>query len=288
MVPLPAICTPLWSLLIVTLSLLVTGTLLVAGTLFADEGATPWSNHIRSIVVKAVPVIVESGEDWMAQKDYLSCHRVSFTVWSLNRAAENGVSIDFQNAAETSDWATDWKNIANPKNRQDAQREQTLSGESDTAAQLLIGRPRLSADKQAPEWIAIYEDSLISGQQADGSWNAAGQLPLRKRPVAETREVTTMWSLIALATTSKTNIVHKDYFAKASKSLDSGLQGQSTEWRATKLLLAKAIGDATAVRRWKAALLEVQMKRVVGVGWLRTTVMRWALASPCLPSVAWA
>ena len=57
---------------------------------------------------------------------------------------------------------------------------------------------------------------MLKWQEADGSWKAAGQLPSQNRPRAESNEVSTAWTLLALGSLDRPS-------SPVTKSIDSGL-----------------------------------------------------------------
>ena len=73
-------------------------------------------------------------------------------------------------------------------------------GGLDTLTQLLLGRAHDADDEKSDAFAADMRDLIERWQQSDGSWRAAGQLPAQNRPRAETNAVTTMWTIVALAT----------------------------------------------------------------------------------------
>jgi squalene-hopene/tetraprenyl-beta-curcumene cyclase len=118
-----------------------------------------------------------------------------------------------------------------------------------------------------PAWPALFAERLAAGQLEDGSWNAGGQLPSQKRPERETQEVSTMWSLVALQSYGTSAESAAERFAKAREWLGAKTDGQSTEWWAVRLLLARGSGDHAQADRLRSELLSRQHDDG-GWGWL--------------------
>ena len=218
---------------------------------------------IRGTIRNALPAIVSGGESWIKTKDCLSCHRVSFMVWSLNRAQETGFDVDPDRLDQWNDWASNWKNLINPKRRAETSEEDILRKESDTVAQMLIGR-RQDDEKQG--WVMSFQSNLRAAQKEDGSWDPVGQLPKQKRPARETREVTTMWTLLGLHAVDKTASL-EPVVERSEAWISGDKQGISTEWWATRLLTARMLGEADQAETLRRRLLKSQHKDG-GWGWL--------------------
>lgn len=232
-----------------------------------STAATSPAQLSRNIIERSLPAIREGGVSWMNDNDSLSCHRVSFQVWSLNRAAEFGIKSDSRQLQQWNDWATEWQNMVKPHQRDETSMEEALTSESDTMAQLLLGRPRVPTGTPEPEWVKTYCDHLLKAQQENGSWAPVGQLPQQKRPLRETQEVTTMWVQLALRDTDTSQAVLKSASAEAEQWMGTQTRGQSTEWWAARLMLARSEGRLAAANQLRETLLE-QQREDGGWGWL--------------------
>ena len=228
----------------------------------ADSGVD--QSTVRGIVSRALPAIRQGGESWINNKDCLSCHRVGFQLWALNRAAALEFETDKEQLRAWNQWATKWQNMVSPKRRDDAIEKETLTKESDTIAQLLLGRPEGDDDLA---WITTYREYLIKGQQESGCWEPAGQLPIQKRPKRETKEVTTMWSLLGLFASGLEEEKTESTRLAAMNWLGSEWKGESTEWWATRLMLERSLGNAEAASQLRESLLQLQNEDG-GWGWL--------------------
>jgi len=114
---------------------------------------------------------------------------------------------------------------------------------------------------------------IIKGQKKDGSWVPGGQLPAQKRPLFETKQVSTMLCVLGLDSLDQPN-------QKAIACRDKGLMwlkqtppnGQnppeSSEWYAMRLLIEKRFGDPKRVEAIRERILGAQQPDG-GWGWLR-------------------
>jgi squalene-hopene/tetraprenyl-beta-curcumene cyclase len=225
------------------------------------------SRQIRRTIERSVPYIERHGAEWIASKDCLSCHHTSFMIWSLNAAKRAGVAIDQDKLDATTAWATDWKHLVAGPNREKAVRDETLRGQSDTLAQLLLGRSAGDSAAKQPQWFAEYATALAVAKQADGSWTPGGQLPFQKRPKRETQEVSTMWASLAILAADAKIDPRSPALKKSREWLGNQTDGQSTEWWATRLMLSQVTGYADETNEIRAALI-VRQHTDGGWGWL--------------------
>lgn len=111
-------------------------------------------------------------------------------------------------------------------------------------SQLLLGRARDAKGANVAEFLADIQDLMMRWQQPDGSWKAAGQLPLQNRPEAETNEVTTMWAVLALATLDKPDAPTDKGIKRAVDFLSQVKPGKSNESLIGALLVERKFGQA--------------------------------------------
>lgn len=231
-------------------------------------------SKIDDIVRKAVPPIIDGAAEWMADNDCVSCHRVTYAAWALNLAADQQLNLagDKDTAKrhqQINRWSTDWTKVANPKVRAEAVQHQTLRNDSDTVVQALLGVAAVQNQFDKP-WAEAYLSALIAGQQPAGFWKPAGQLPLQKRRLRETREVSTMWAMVALNDSQQHHPKMDSAKGKASLWLNSNdkiAMGESTEWWALKVVLSEFKDAARAENLATARLLSFQNSDG-GWGWL--------------------
>jgi hypothetical protein len=148
--------------------------------------------EVMHAVERSLPYLAREGESWMEERGCVSCHRVSFMIWTHNDARVRGVEVDDAKIRASTNWA-----VVNML----AEREE--SGGADTISQMLLGRDRGSPWRKKPprhfKTVDPYEtlfEVLLDRQNEDGSWPPEGQLTTPP-------EITTGWALLALDSRSE-------------------------------------------------------------------------------------
>lgn len=129
--------------------------------------------------------------------------------------------------------------------------------DAETAGQLLLGlgaRSEGAIAKATPELIAV----LVRSQRADGSWKAGARLPEQRRPRAEADAVTTLWSVLALASLEKPGAEAMQTRDKALAFLKNVQPGESNESLLLLMLVEKQFGKAERALEYRAELLKRQ------------------------------
>jgi squalene-hopene/tetraprenyl-beta-curcumene cyclase len=150
---------------------------------------------VRKTLSRSLPFLEKHGIAWMQERGCLSCHNGAFYLWSHNEARRRGIAADSRPLKEWTDWAL----VATLSRGKEG-------GGLDTMTQLILGRDLDSPWRGKPERFARSQDpfeviweSIIDRQKADGTWPVEGQL--RSPP-----EITTMWTLLALASRDSTPV----------------------------------------------------------------------------------
>lgn len=230
----------------------------LTGFVRADEAA-----EVRGAIGRAVPYVVEWGDWWRKEKDCVSCHRGSFTTWALESARSRGIEVDVEHLGESRTWART-SLLTSKKNEKTGEERLVALGNLEGVAQILWterGRTNPAPNGSTDE----LRRALLSGQQADGSWKAGGQLPSQKRPKPETVVVSTMWAALALGRFEDSE--SRDARTRAMTAIDAAKPGRSTEWFAMRLLLADQDAAPEAVAMWTKRLRGHQ-REDGGWGWL--------------------
>ena len=151
-----------------------------------------------------------------------------------------------------------------PEGRQEA--SSTLAANIDTLNALLLGLPAQTQTEGDGEripaaWRQLFVEALVKNQQEQGEWKPCGQLPAQKRPLQETTQVTTAWTLLALDSNQLTAERNRRALATLRNANPT-----STEWWAVRLLLSEKRQDKNA-DAFCDALIEKQQPDG-GWGWL--------------------
>lgn len=245
------------------------GVVFTCTALLAKASADDANTERRLVVGKALPAIVAGAHDWMADNDCVSCHRVTHGAWALNLAVDIPSEVTAEQRRQINAWSTDWSKVANPKVRDEAKPQTTLQNDADTVIQALLGVAAVQNSFEH-DWVESYYNALFEGQQEVGFWKPAGQLPLQKRSLRETEEVTTMWVLLALNDLPLTHVKKQEAVGKAQAWLQTDKAvsaGESTEWWALKSLLEDSNSTETNTESTFVRLRSFQNKDG-GWGWL--------------------
>ena len=156
-----------------------------SSVLYAAEAT---QDAVRGAVARSLPYIAERGQWWMDKKKCVSCHRGAFTIWAHAAAAEAGLDVDQSQLTAWVDWSFEAMLKKNDKDVVVA--TQNLDG----VAQMLFATRTLALTEAQTTQRNQLLPLLQAGQQDDGSWKPAGQLPSQKRPLPETTYVTTAWN----------------------------------------------------------------------------------------------
>lgn len=147
----------------------------------------------RRAVEAALPFLQQDGMAWMEGRvpiqegrACVSCHHVPFAVWSHAEAARAGLEVG-ASMPDLTRRAVEF--LGRPG----------ISRALNVAPVLLgpVGSGPLSeawASAAGGDLVA----ELLGQRERSGGWRARGQFPTQRRPVSESDEVATMWSLLAL------------------------------------------------------------------------------------------
>jgi hypothetical protein len=154
----------------------------------ARSEPAPTEVDVRAGVTRALSYLEKDGTVWMRDRRCVSCHTVSFALWSQNDANRRGFAVDPARLELLSNWAL-LDTVGRGKE----------GGGLDTMAQLLLGRDRASwwrasrtTNSRSIDPFETMWLNVLSAQKEDGSWPVAGQL-------TSPAEISTGWALLALA-----------------------------------------------------------------------------------------
>ena len=222
--------------------------------------------QVLETVQRSVPYLQGDGVAWIEKRDCVSCHQVPFMLWGLNAAHAAGAEIDEADFQKHSDWSLTWQSWQNPKNAKESDEASVAKGNVDTLYFLLLGRQAYAQDEKDLAALANMENLILANQQENGSFKPGGQLPMQRRPLPETTQLSTMWALLALPP-DQADQPRTMAREKALTYLDAELAIESTEWLAARYLLDRQLGEHEAAAQRLAILLEKQNDDG-GWGWL--------------------
>ncbi len=217
------------------------------GTVSPVRSGSPDSglDRARQAVEAALPFLQEDGVAWMEGRvpiqggdACVSCHHVPFAVWSHAEASRAGLEVG-EGMPDLTRRAVEF--LGRPGKPR-----------ASNVAPVLLGPVESGALSEA--WTSASGGDLVTellGQrERSGGWRARGQFPTQRRPVSESDEVATMWSLLALRGHGQNGA------AQETDDLPTG--GDKTiEWLAAKALIATEISPESA-RPSTVALIDVQ------------------------------
>jgi hypothetical protein len=221
----------------------------------AHAPAAPMIEQARQTIARSIPFLEKEGVAWIKSKKCISCHRVSFMVWGLDEARQSRISIDEKKLGDWDRWS-----LANAG-------ENGVEG----MGQMIMARQRLGADEKTREALKQLGEKMLAQQKPAGFWDAGGQLPAQKRPKRETIEVSTMWTILALAELEQRTGANTKLAKSREKALawvKDAKPGISNEWHAVRLLVEKRYGEPKRVDTMLDELLKSQQADG-GWAWLR-------------------
>jgi squalene-hopene/tetraprenyl-beta-curcumene cyclase len=224
------------------------------------------AERLREAVQRSVPFLEAKGQEWIEERNCVSCHQVPLMLWSLRAALEHGIAVDEAKLRDTFAWAGDARHFADDTAAGEFDENSVADKNIDTMYALLLAKG-YDEEAKRPAWTTSFRQHLAKRQRDDGSWRPCGQLPTQRRPLAETTEVATMWTLLALREAGEPDEALNEKVQEARKLLDQGQPGQSTEWWAVRLLLERRVGDDERADQLCSELKELQHEDG-GWGWL--------------------
>lgn len=71
----------------------------------SSQDKFPEPAEIRKAVARSLPIIEKASVAWINKRDCMSCHHVTFMLWSHHEAQAHGIDIDVKKLAEWTDWS---------------------------------------------------------------------------------------------------------------------------------------------------------------------------------------
>ena len=200
----------------------------------------PAIDAVRTAVARALPFIQAEGVGWIEQHSCVSCHQVPMMLWSQHAAHARGFALDADELDRRTRWSV----------------ERVVEDEDDNwdgAAPMILGRESGALG----EVLATSVSRILQGQRDDGRWDAQGQLPLQRRPEAESHRVSTLWSALALSSLGADDGEVAEALERARSAIATldETPGESLESLVTQALWESAEGDQDRARSLRDELL---------------------------------
>ena len=114
---------------------------------------------------QALKYLVETGEDWIADRNCASCHHLPMMIWSLREAKAGGVAVDETALSKAIEWTLSAKINATTFPEAKTPERDLVSLASAYISIALDG-----TDSAPPEWWEQALGNLLRYQQPDGAW----------------------------------------------------------------------------------------------------------------------
>lgn len=232
----------------------------LAGEIQADDISRKAS--FEPVITRGLQYIAKDGQKWIDSKKCVTCHEVTYMLWSYREAQIAGFKVDEEKLQEWTTWSYDWKSWFN--NNRELKQEEAHANNPETLALFILSK---TSPEEGESWKQQYVQHIIAAQLESGLWKAGGQLPMQKRPLPETQEVTTAWNLLAIIESGVKSPQVDESLKKGLDAFGDVKAGISTEWWATRYIIERKIGSKEKAEIFLQGLIERQLKDG-GWGWL--------------------
>ncbi len=228
--------------------------------------AQPEPKHMRDSITRSLEFLGVSGDQWIAQKDCISCHHLPVLVWSHLEAERRGFKIDSKKLAAWIQWSAERVGGKNPG--------------IEALSQFILARPAGREGLPAALRPAGLAGLIVAAQESDGSWKPGGQFAsMQKRSQPEAQEASTRLNVLALASVAGDDASRAAARGRALGWLESRRDAPvSTETLVVRVLLARRLKEAKVAAAGCNQLLNLQHADG-GWGWRRDEVQSDALAT---------
>jgi hypothetical protein len=227
---------------------LLQAALCVLSVVGADEA--PIAATARQTVERSLPYLEREGLSWMARRSptnkegCVSCHRVSFMIWSHKLARQKSFAVDPKKIDEWAEWSLT-RMVARGKE----------GGGLDTMSQMILARnlstswpDKPASDRKGADHYQTLWENIVDRQNQDGSWSPEGQL-------TSSPEVTTRWAVLALASRDGTGAASADSRQRAFAYLEKAEPDNSTQALLLRLLIERKFGEPQRAAKLRDELL---------------------------------
>ena len=212
----------------------------------AARAETPTTDaQVRTAIQASLPFLQREGVAWMNERKCMSCHTVTFMLWSFNLAKSRGIAIDDAKLAEWTQWSLEQSLAARAAGPNKGGVND--GGGLDTLSQLFLSHATGAGNDDATmsRFLTTTPALMLAWQKPDGHWQAAGQMPSQDRPKDESDTVTTRWAALALGTIEPLDTPTQDALAKALQFARNAKPGTTTESLLTRFLIDRRFGKSS-------------------------------------------
>src|SRR5947209_6098933 len=86
-------------------AVLGTASVLLTAAVGRADNPGPDDRAVRRAVERSLPFLEKHGVAWMNERGCLSCHTVSFQLWSFNETRRRGIAVDARKLEEWTNWS---------------------------------------------------------------------------------------------------------------------------------------------------------------------------------------
>jgi hypothetical protein len=211
----------------------------------------PTSADVRRAIERSLPYLEEEGVAWMETRrgpnnptGCVSCHRVSFMIWSHDEARRRGFAVDGKKIEAWTAWSLE-RMLARGKE----------GGGLDTMSQMILARDPAApwpdkpvAKREGADHFQTLWENIAERQKEDGSWPPEGQL-------TSPPEITTGWAILALAARDRSGAVSEKSRERALAFLKKTEPDDSTEALLLRFLVERRFGKPERAAELRKELL---------------------------------
>jgi Prenyltransferase and squalene oxidase repeat len=232
---------------VMIIGLLAVSSLALAQTADGDF-RSPDQQQVRQAAIQGLRFVERDAVAWIKTKKCVACHHGPFLLWPHDEAKQAGIAVDEDKLREWTEWALN--------NSSPVRMDKACKDDLDAHHQLRLSRTSSLLDKKTEESFQAIAEHLLGRQQPDGSWVPGNRFRTQqRRSQQESKEVTTMWSVLALAATEKNSELLAEGRKKALTWLKTTGPGTSNESLVLHLLIQHEFGAATRKQELLEALL---------------------------------
>jgi hypothetical protein len=212
----------------------------------AAPSSPPATKEIRNALTRSLNFLGKTGDQWVREKDCMSCHHLPTLVWSHVEAERRGIPVDSKKLDTWLQWSAERVAGKNPG--------------IETLSQFVLALPQGRAGLPGSLRTSELAGLILAAQEPDGSWKPGSQFAsMQKRQKPEAQEASTRLNVLALASVAVAVDTNAPARARALSWLAAHHEVPlSTETLVFRLLLAQRLKETKAAEAGRDQLLELQ------------------------------